>query len=597
MKRKKLALALSFMMIATSVPVGVLTVSAEEMQEEFVASEETTAEDVSEEEGETDYSIDEETEAGNGEMLDGFVSVENAEEGNGQVWTDEAVETADIAETDFVEAAGQTTSDLSAEEDKIMYISEGTFAELKVNASCGDAYKPLSYQWYTDEYGGETEMEGETEPVLKLNYYSDYPIPYRCKITDAAGNYKNVYVYVCPEKYKATFAPDFAHAKDFVLGKENQIYANVSVEGWFKFVPDQTGNWEISIPAQLYNSELFVYNSFKKRIKSVDISGKSSVSLDVKLQKGETYYIGCYNLEEDATVVTLKAEYENACEHNFGEYTVTKAPTVLAAGLKSRTCKLCGKTETATVEKLMTTTRVIADKIPLQVNKSIELSELVTKLENGEYIKNAECLSSKPDVAVINGGKVIAKKAGSTVITLSLGSGVHECTTINVQKKAVTATAITIPATLKLTVGQKSTLAPVISPVTFAGKVSYTSSNSKIASVSKKGVVTAKKSGTAKIKIKAGKKTKTVKVTVAKKAPTGIKGVPATKTLKKGKSFTIKAKLTPSGAEAKIKYSSSNKKIATVNGKGKVTAKKAGTATITVKAGNVTKTCVVTVKK
>ena len=65
MKRKKLALALSFMMIATSVPVGVLTVSAEEMQEEFVASEETTAEDVSEEEGETDYSIDEETEAGN----------------------------------------------------------------------------------------------------------------------------------------------------------------------------------------------------------------------------------------------------------------------------------------------------------------------------------------------------------------------------------------------------------------------------------------------------------------------------------------------------------------------------------------------------
>ena len=74
-------------------------------------------------------------------------------------------------------------------------------------------------------------------------------------------------------------------------------------------------------------------------------------------------------------------------------------------------------------------------------------------------------------------------------------------------------------------------------------------------------------------------------------------GVPATKTLKKGKSFTIKAKLTPSGAEATIKYSSSNKKIATVNSKGKVTAKKAGTVTITVKAGNVTKTCVITVKK
>nr|WP_295310439.1 Ig-like domain-containing protein [uncultured Blautia sp.] len=597
MKRKKLALVLSLMMLATSVPAGVLTASAEEMQEEFVASEDTAAEDTFAEEGETDYSTTEEAEAGNSEMSDGFVSVENAEEGNGQVWTDEAEETAEIAETDPVEAENQASSDLTVEENKIMYISEGTFAELKVDASCGDAYKPLSYQWYIEDFGGEDMMEGETESVLKLNYYSDYPIPYRCEVTDAVGNCKKVRVYVCPEKYKEVFAPDFAHAKNFVLGKENQIYANESMGGYFKFVPDQTGNWKLSIPAQLDRPELLVYNSSKKGIKDADVSGKGSVSLDVKLQKGETYYIKCYNMESGATTVTLKAEYENACEHSFGEYTVTKAPTVLAAGLKSRTCKLCGKTETAMVERLRTTTRVVADKIPLQVNKSIELTKLVTKLENGEYIKTAECLSSKPDVAVISGGKVVAKKVGSTLITLSLGSGVNEEITINVQKKAVTATAITIPSTLKLTVGQKSTLAPVISPVTSTDKVSYKSSNTKIASVSKKGVVTAKKSGKAKITIKAGKKTKTIKVTVAKKAPTGIKGVPASKTLKKGKSFTIKAKINPSGAEAAIKYTSSNKKIATVTSKGKVTAKKPGKVTITVKAGKVTKKCVVTVKK
>ena len=583
MKRKKLALALSLMMLATSVPAGVLTASAEEMQEEFVASEDTAAEDTFAEEGKTDYSTTEEAEAGNSEMSDGFVSVENAEEGKEQVWTDEAEETAEIAETDPVEAENQASSDLTVEENKIMYISEGTFAELKVDASCGDAYKPLSYQWYIEDFGGEDRMEGETESVLKLNYYSDYPIPYRCEVTDAVGNCKKVRVYVCPEKYKAVFAPDFAYAKNFVLGKENQIYANESMGGYFKFVPDQTGNWKLSIPTQLDRPELLVYNSSKKGIKDADVSGKGSVSLDVKLQKGETYYIKCYNMESGATTVTLKAEYENACEHSFGEYTVTKAPTVLVAGLKSRTCKLCGKTETAMVERLRTTTRVVADKIPLQVNKSIELTKLVTKLENGEYIKNAECLSSKPDVAVISGGKVVAKKVGRTLI--------------NVQKKAVTATAITIPSTLKLTVGQKSTLAPVISPVTSTDKVSYKSSNTKIASVSKKGVVTAKKSGKAKITIKAGKKTKTIKVTVAKKAPTGIKGVPSSKTLKKGKSFTIKAKLTPSGAEATIKYTSSNKKIATVNSKGKVTAKKPGKATITVKAGNITKKCVVTVKK
>ena len=71
-----------------------------------------------------------------------------------------------------------------------------------------------------------------------------------------------------------------------------------------------------------------------------------------------------------------------------------------------------------------------------------------------------------------------------------------------------------------------------------------------------------------------------MKVTVEKVAPTGMNKVPESKTLKKGKSFTIKPKLTPSGAEAKITYRSSNKKIATVNAKGKVTAKKKGTAII-----------------
>ena len=283
--------------------------------------------------------------------------------------------------------------------------------------------------------------------------------------------------------------------------------------------------------------------------------------------------------------------------HSFGEYTVTKAPTVLAAGVKTRTCKVCGKTETAAVAKLNGTIKVVSAKVPLQLKKKVALSKLVTGFTTGDSINAAACTSSKPSIAAISGGNVVAKKAGTTVITVKLASGASAQVTVVVQKKAVATSSITVPSTVNLTTGEKLKLTPVVSPVTSLNKVSYTSTNKKVATVTKNGVITAKKSGTATIKVKAGKKTKNVKVKVAKKAPTGMTGVPATKTLKKGKSFTIKAKLTPSGAEATIKYSSSNKKIATVNSKGKVTAKKAGTVTITVKAGNVTKTCVVTVKK
>lgn len=63
-----------------------------------------------------------------------------------------------------------------------------------------------------------------------------------------------------------------------------------------------------------------------------------------------------------------------------------------------------------------------------------------------------------------------------------------------------------------------------------------------------------------------------------------VKNLPAkTLTLKKGKSFKLKLKVTVTGGASKaVTYSSSNKKVATVNSKGKITAKKKGKATITI---------------
>lgn len=64
-------------------------------------------------------------------------------------------------------------------------------------------------------------------------------------------------------------------------------------------------------------------------------------------------------------------------------------------------------------------------------------------------------------------------------------------------------------------------------------------------------------------------------------------------TLIKGNSFQLKLK----NSKAKIKWTSSNKKIATVNKNGKVIAKKAGEATISAIVDNTTYTCTVNVKE
>lgn len=208
------------------------------------------------------------------------------------------------------------------------------------------------------------------------------------------------------------------------------------------------------------------------------------------------------------------------------------------------------------------------------------------------------CSSNNTKVATVSPtGKVTAKKAGKATITITLASGVSQSVVINVHKGAVKTSKISgVASKVTLEAGKSLTLSPVVTPLTTKDKLSYSSSNKKVAKVSKSGVITAKASGKAKITIKSGRKKFVVTVTVPKKAPTGVQGVPATKNLKKGKSFTIKAKLLPTGAEAKVTYKSSNKKVAMVNAKGKVTAKKAGTAVITVTAGGIKQTCTVTVK-
>ena len=116
---------------------------------------------------------------------------------------------------------------------------------------------------------------------------------------------------------------------------------------------------------------------------------------------------------------------------------------------------------------------------------------------------------------------------------------------------------------------------------TRGAKLSYKTSNKKIATVNSRGVVTGKKAGTVKITITAKKsKYKTVKKTITVKVVKQNQKITASsQTLALGQRKNLGAK-----AKTGMTYKSSNPKVVTVDKKGNLKALKTGTAKITIYA-------------
>ncbi|MDE6312103.1 MAG: InlB B-repeat-containing protein [Lachnospiraceae bacterium] len=131
---------------------------------------------------------------------------------------------------------------------------------------------------------------------------------------------------------------------------------------------------------------------------------------------------------------------------------------------------------------------------------------------------------------------------------------------------------------------------------------SYQSSNTKVAKVDKNGVVKGISVGTAQITVTTthGAKavcTVTVSKNIVKTKKLTLSNVKNGKlTLKKGKTFRIKAVITPKDSTEGLKYTTSKKSIATVSTKGLIKGKKKGNCIITVKSGSKSKKIMLTVK-
>ncbi|MBD5407331.1 MAG: leucine-rich repeat protein [Treponema sp.] len=126
--------------------------------------------------------------------------------------------------------------------------------------------------------------------------------------------------------------------------------------------------------------------------------------------------------------------------------------------------------------------------------------------------------------------------------------------------------------------------------------VTWSSSNTSIATVDNDGMVTAISAGIATITAKAGDKTATCTVTVNPIPVNKVTLDKDTLTLTRDKTAKLTATVYPDNADDKtVTWSSSDETVATVDNNGTVTAVKEGTANITARAGGKTATCKVTV--
>ena len=368
------------------------------------------------------------------------------------------------------------------------------------------------------------------------------------------------------------------------------------------FISSSGSSWT-DVSASGYNCRIKAYTDKRDTTTPADVKVSRitlSASTGLTLTKGQTQKLTATVAPANATnkTVTWKTSNKNVV-------TVSENGLVTAVGGGDATITCTAKDGSNVKATCKVTVTVPVSGIQLsQTSAALTVGDTLTLTKTiypSDATNQAVTWTSSSDAvaSVDSNGKITAKTAGSAVITcksVSDNSVVGICN-VAVKAKVQTPSEIKVnkitlnKTTASVTKGKTLQLTATVAPANATKKeVKWSTSNKNVAMVSTSGLVTAKSAGTAAITCTAqdGSGVKaTCKITVKNPVVkvTRVTLNKTTATLAPKETLTLKATVTPTNATNKaVTWKSSNTKIATVSSSGKVTAKAAGTVTITCRA-------------
>ena len=281
---------------------------------------------------------------------------------------------------------------------------------------------------------------------------------------------------------------------------------------------------------------------------------------------------------------------------------VSVSPTGTITGVKPGSAKVVAATSNVADTSFVTvspasisTLSISPNSTTLSSGKTVQLTAHAADAGGNELTGRTVGWSTSDDniAAVSTSGVVTAGKVGSATITAT-SEGLRATATIHVGAGGVAMITIA-PASVGLVAGKTQQLNASFEDDAGNGlpaqSLSWSSANSSIATVSSSGLVTAEHAGSTTITASANGVSGKASVVVSAGAVKSIVVSPASVSLSNGDTRQLSAKLTDASGNVlndDAAWSSSNNTVATVSSTGLVTAKRAGSATITAAAGGAT---------